>query len=118
MSDATLIKLFSSMVGVLIAVVTFLGKRMLKQFDDALVLREAADVKSAAQITSLTNALNAQIAESSKLRTALASLLKSFGAFDKWIYGELQHGTFKTKPPTFDHTGDIPTPEAVPVVAA
>ncbi len=117
MTDATLIKFFTAAVLFLIGLVGFLGRRMLKQFDDALILREAADKQSAAQITSLTNALNAQIGESKQLRLSLASLLKSFAAFDKWIYGELQHGTFKTKPPTFDHTGSVPTPDPAPLAA-
>jgi hypothetical protein len=106
-------------LGGLLGIVFWFTQRMVKQYDDALAARlaadaarDAAEAKTREQITKLTDALDKQVAESGRLRDSLARLLQSFSAWDKWIYGELQHGTFKTKPPQFDHSGPVPAPLA------
>ncbi|MDO7849034.1 hypothetical protein Q5H92_21900 [Hymenobacter sp. M29] len=112
MTTAQYLGLAVSFLLLLLGIIGYFAKSMVEEFKASLKARAAAEQLQAGQIVELTTALKLQTTESSRLRSEMKSLLKAFTAFDRWIYGELQHGTFKTKPPTFNHVGDVPTPDA------
>lgn len=83
-----------ALLGLVVAILTWLGKKIVTQGETAQN-----------SIATLTASLYTNSQETKKLHTQIGVLLRAFTAFDRWIYGEAQHGSFKTPPPEF--TNDV-----------
>ena len=101
MTVPQLLSLCGSLLALLIGLLAFFGKRLLGQVDAALQTAANDNAALSQQVVALTNSLQANSAETQKLRGEMSTLLRAFSAFDRWIYGEAQHGSFKTPPPDF-----------------
>jgi HAMP domain-containing protein len=109
MTTSQLLSICVWLLVALVGVVAFFAKRLLKQNDDALATAAANNAAAVAantvlsqQVEVLTSTLHTNSEETKKLHGQLGTLLRAFSALDKWIYGEVQHGTFKNPPPDFN----------------
>ena len=90
MTTQHLLYLCGGLLGLLVGVLSYLGKKLIAQVE-----------AGQASIATLSASLHTNSEETKLLRAELKTLLKAFTAFDKWIYGEAQLGSFKTPPPDF-----------------
>jgi cell division protein FtsB len=99
-----LLGVVGALILLLIALVGFFGKRLLEQVDTALATAAQNNEALRAEVSTLTNQLKTNSDDMKKMRDELSTFRRAFHAFDKWLYGEAQHGRFKNPPPAFPPT--------------
>ena len=96
MTTQQILYVCGGLLSLLAGILTYLGKKLISQVETAHQ-----------SIASLTASLHTNSEETKKLRAEMKTLLRAFTAFDKWVYGEAQLGSFKTPPPDFTNGSEI-----------